>query len=227
MPLHESDYPVASPLALVILLDGDERDLSAGNKSRRKSMSRSKSKSRSVLMLALVATVFLAAWNSRAADATVTNADLYLPSVIGSDMVLQRGQPVPVWGWAETGHDRDRTICRLSKEHENRRHRPMGSSLGSAQRSQCPPRYDYCRSSCGQDSRQHYIAGETDPHPHQHPRRRSLALLGAVEHGETNRPAARPETGVQRRRGNRVGELSRDPSLQGGTSPGRQAEPGT
>ena len=30
-------------------------------------------------------------------------ADIRLPSVIGSNMVLQRGMPVPIWGWAEPG----------------------------------------------------------------------------------------------------------------------------
>ena len=30
-------------------------------------------------------------------------ADVSLPSVFGKDMVLQRGQPVPVWGKAEPG----------------------------------------------------------------------------------------------------------------------------
>lgn len=30
-------------------------------------------------------------------------ADVRLPSIIGSTMVLQRGEPVPIWGWAEPG----------------------------------------------------------------------------------------------------------------------------
>lgn len=30
-------------------------------------------------------------------------ADVKLPSIIGSDMVLQRGQPCPIWGWADPG----------------------------------------------------------------------------------------------------------------------------
>jgi rhamnogalacturonyl hydrolase YesR len=30
-------------------------------------------------------------------------ADVSLPRILGSNMVLQRGQPVPVWGWAEPG----------------------------------------------------------------------------------------------------------------------------
>ena len=31
------------------------------------------------------------------------SADVSLPRVIGSNMVLQRDLPVPVWGWAEAG----------------------------------------------------------------------------------------------------------------------------
>ena len=31
------------------------------------------------------------------------SADVTLPRVLGSGMVLQRGLPVPVWGWAEAG----------------------------------------------------------------------------------------------------------------------------
>ena len=35
--------------------------------------------------------------------ANVVHAGITLPSVIGSHMVLQRGQPVPLWGWANPG----------------------------------------------------------------------------------------------------------------------------
>ena len=31
------------------------------------------------------------------------SADVTLPKVLGSNMVLQRDLPVPVWGWAEAG----------------------------------------------------------------------------------------------------------------------------
>src|SRR5437868_744506 len=31
------------------------------------------------------------------------SAEIKLPDVIGSDMVLQQGAPVPIWGWAEAG----------------------------------------------------------------------------------------------------------------------------
>jgi len=32
-------------------------------------------------------------------------ADVKLPSVIGSHMVLQRDKPLPIWGWADPGED--------------------------------------------------------------------------------------------------------------------------
>ena len=32
-----------------------------------------------------------------------SHADVKLPSVIGSNMVLQRDMPVPIWGWADKG----------------------------------------------------------------------------------------------------------------------------
>ena len=31
------------------------------------------------------------------------NADVRLPKIFGNHMVLQQGQPVPVWGWADPG----------------------------------------------------------------------------------------------------------------------------
>jgi len=35
--------------------------------------------------------------------ASVAQADVWMPSVFSDNMVLQRGKPVPVWGWAEPG----------------------------------------------------------------------------------------------------------------------------
>ena len=32
-----------------------------------------------------------------------SHADVKLPNVIGSNMVLQRDMPVPIWGWADKG----------------------------------------------------------------------------------------------------------------------------
>jgi sialate O-acetylesterase len=38
-------------------------------------------------------------------SATIAAAAVKLPSVIGDNMVLQRGMPVPIWGWAEKGEE--------------------------------------------------------------------------------------------------------------------------
>ena len=35
--------------------------------------------------------------------ARTTLADVRLPTVFGSSMVMQRRKPVPVWGWADAG----------------------------------------------------------------------------------------------------------------------------
>ena len=37
--------------------------------------------------------------------ATSVTAEVKLPNVIGSDMVLQRDLPVPIWGWADNGEE--------------------------------------------------------------------------------------------------------------------------
>jgi sialate O-acetylesterase len=37
--------------------------------------------------------------------AAEVRADVKLPSVIGSHMVLQRDRPLPIWGWAEPGEE--------------------------------------------------------------------------------------------------------------------------
>ena len=34
-------------------------------------------------------------------------ADVRLPHVFGAHMVLQRQKPVPVWGWADAGENRN------------------------------------------------------------------------------------------------------------------------
>ncbi len=36
---------------------------------------------------------------------SIALAEVKLPSVIGEDMVLQQGRPVPIWGWAEPGEE--------------------------------------------------------------------------------------------------------------------------
>jgi sialate O-acetylesterase len=37
--------------------------------------------------------------------AAIAGAAVKLPAVISNDMVLQRGQPVPIWGWADKGEE--------------------------------------------------------------------------------------------------------------------------
>jgi sialate O-acetylesterase len=37
--------------------------------------------------------------------AGIVSAEVKLPNVIGSDMVLQRDLPVPIWGWADSGEE--------------------------------------------------------------------------------------------------------------------------
>jgi sialate O-acetylesterase len=46
-----------------------------------------------------VCCVLVATW------ATITTAAVKLPAVIGDNMVLQRGRPVPIWGWADKGEE--------------------------------------------------------------------------------------------------------------------------
>lgn len=36
---------------------------------------------------------------------TVTRAEVRLPAIIGNNMVLQAGMPLPIWGWADPGED--------------------------------------------------------------------------------------------------------------------------
>src|SRR5262245_57394978 len=37
--------------------------------------------------------------------AVTAHADVRLPAVIGSHMVLQRDRPLPIWGWADSGEE--------------------------------------------------------------------------------------------------------------------------
>ena len=34
---------------------------------------------------------------------SATNAEVRLPQLFHSGMVMQRGKPIPVWGWADKG----------------------------------------------------------------------------------------------------------------------------
>ena len=44
-----------------------------------------------------------------------SNADVSLPHVFGDNMVLQRGQPVPMWGWAEPG---EKVTLEFASQHK-------------------------------------------------------------------------------------------------------------
>src|SRR5688572_11099921 len=43
------------------------------------------------------------------------HGDVRMPAIFGSQMVLQRGMPVPVWGWAEPGEEVSVTFQEQSK----------------------------------------------------------------------------------------------------------------
>lgn len=43
-------------------------------------------------------------------------ADVKLPAVIGSNMVLQRGKPLPIWGWADAGEMVSVSLAGQTKE---------------------------------------------------------------------------------------------------------------
>ena len=45
-------------------------------------------------------------------------AAIELPNVIGSNMVLQRDLPVPIWGWGEPGKN-IRKFCRAEQKYHH------------------------------------------------------------------------------------------------------------
>ncbi|MBT3638493.1 MAG: sialate O-acetylesterase, partial [Opitutae bacterium] len=47
--------------------------------------------------------LFLRAGLAFFATASFVSAEVKLPSILGNHMVLQQGEPVPVWGWADEG----------------------------------------------------------------------------------------------------------------------------
>src|SRR5262245_886742 len=53
-------------------------------------------------MRRLVLPCVLGLW---AAAAPNVHADVQLPRILGSHMVLQRDRPLPVWGWADPGEE--------------------------------------------------------------------------------------------------------------------------
>ena len=55
---------------------------------------------KSALPCCVVVSLFLAASDGPPAEANVS-----LPKVIASHMVLQRDRPLPIWGWADPGEE--------------------------------------------------------------------------------------------------------------------------
>ena len=55
-----------------------------------------------VKSLSLLRNIVFAA-SALAVGQITVQADVKLPSVFGNHMVLQQGQKLPVWGWAEPG----------------------------------------------------------------------------------------------------------------------------
>ena len=45
----------------------------------------------------------------------IAMADVKLPAIISNHMVLQRGKPVPIWGWADPGEEVTATIAGQTK----------------------------------------------------------------------------------------------------------------
>ena len=133
-------------------------------------------------------------------------AAVKLPAVIGDNMVLQRGQPVPIWGWADKGEEVTVAVAGqtlTTKAGDDGRWKVV---LGQAGR----------RPAAGNDRQR--LVRQRD-HAEEHPRRRGLGLLRPVEHGNGRRR-------VQGRQGgDRRGQLSADPPVHGGQSEGRRSRP--
>ncbi len=125
---------------------------------------------------------------------TAASAAVKLPAVIGSDMVLQQGVALPIWGWADKGEDSDRQRCRANRQRQSRRRWPLESVAGKAR--------SHARSKAAGDDRQGLV--RRHDHAQEHPHRRSLGLLRPVEHGDGHRGRQR------RRRGNQGGRFSSD-----------------
>ena len=71
--------------------------------------------------LILAISFAVAGWSSAAIAA------VKLPAVIGSDMVLQQGVALPIWGWADKGEVITVSVAGQSHHCQCRRRRPLGS----------------------------------------------------------------------------------------------------
>ena len=111
------------------------------------------------LVVALVAIVI--------AQPPAARADVKLPAIFGSHMVLQRDQKDRVWGWAEPGEEVTVKIAGQSQDRQGRRRRRLAGHA----------RPDAGRRPAHPDDR-----GQEHGHVRRRARRRGLDLLGAVEH---------------------------------------------
>ena len=106
--------------------------------------------------------------------ARIAAAAVRLPSVIGDNMVLQRGQPAPIWGWADKGEQVTVAIAGqtiASKAGDDGRWKAVLAKLER-------------RTAVGND-RQRFLRQRHQAE--KHPRRRGVGLLRPVEHGNGRR----------------------------------------
>ena len=70
--------------------------------------------------------------------AGVVSADVSLPNIFNHNMVLQRGQPVPVWGWAAPGEQVTVSFAGQTKKTEAGKDGAWRVTLGALQASSDP-----------------------------------------------------------------------------------------
>ena len=56
---------------------------------------------------------------------TSVPAAVKLPAIIGDNMVLQQGRPVPIWGWADKGEEVTVAVANQTAHNQGRRRRPL------------------------------------------------------------------------------------------------------
>ena len=99
------------------------------------------------------------------------SAAVKLPALIGDNMVLQRGQPVPIWGWADKGEEVTVTVAgqkHVTKAGDDGRWKVTLDKLDSRP--------------AARNDRQRLIRQHN--YRQAHPGRRGLGLLRPVEHGD-------------------------------------------
>ena len=122
------------------------------------------------------------------------SAAVKLPAMIGDNMVLQRGQPVPIWGWADKGEEVTVTVAgqkQVAKAGDDGRWKVKLDKLtvGLAARNDGQRLIRQC------------------DHRQEHPGRRGLGLLRPVEH------ANGPRRRQRRRERDRRREVPANPAV--------------